>query len=98
EGMMMVIRSLSPDVVIVDEIGKREDVQALLDVFHAGVTIICTVHGSSLTEVKKRLSLRPLFTEAIFKRFIYLANDDNNEFIYDIHDERHKLLSTIAER
>src|SRR5699024_9605444 len=65
-GMMMMIRSMSPEIIVVDEIGKQEDVQALLDVFHAGVTIICTVHGSSLTDVKKRLSLQQLFSESIF--------------------------------
>lgn len=97
-GMMMMIRSMSPDVIVVDEIGKTEDVQALLDVFHAGVTIICTVHGSSLTDVKKRLSLRPLFKEAMFERFVLLTNDINNGFIYDIYDEKFELLRSLSER
>lgn len=98
DGMMMVIRSMSPDVIVVDEIGKREDVQALLDVFHAGVTIVCTVHGSSLAEVKKRLSLQSLFTQSIFKRYIYLTYDKNEGFTYKVYNEDNGLLSTVDAR
>ena len=29
EGMMMMIRSMSPDVLIVDEIGRKEDAEQL---------------------------------------------------------------------
>lgn len=97
-GMMMMIRSMSPDVIVVDEIGKEEDVRALLDVFHAGVTIICTVHGSTLYDVKKRLSLRPLFSEAMFKRFILLSNHAKEGFTYNVYDEGHQLLATFSER
>lgn len=97
-GMMMMIRSMSPEVIVVDEIGKEEDVQALLDVFHAGVTIICTVHGSSLADVSKRLSLRPLFSEAMFKRYILLSSNATDGFTYKVYDESHRLLTTVFER
>src|SRR5690625_3803914 len=43
EGMMMMIRSMSPDVLIVDEIGSREDVQALLEAINAGVIVFCKI-------------------------------------------------------
>jgi len=97
-GMMMMIRSMSPEIVVVDEIGKQEDVQALLDVFHAGVTIICTVHGSSLTDVKKRLSLQQLFSESIFNRYILLSTDRKGRFIYEVYDKHNELLATVREQ
>lgn len=50
----MMIRSMSPEVIIVDEIGKSEDVQALLEAIHAGVTIIVSAHGYSLEDLSKR--------------------------------------------
>src|SRR5699024_3019388 len=52
EGMMMMIRSMSPEVLVVDEIGSYDDVQALLEAINAGVTIFCTIHGRSLEELK----------------------------------------------
>src|SRR5690625_6474164 len=54
EGMMMMIRSMSPEVIVVDEIGSKEDVFAILEAIHAGVSIICSVHGHSLDEKKNR--------------------------------------------
>ena len=94
-GMMMMIRSMSPDVIIVDEIGSKDDVRALLDVFHAGVTVICTVHGSSLAEVQKRLSIRQLFQDTIFKRYIVLSYDKTTGFTYDIFDEYKQCISSF---
>src|SRR5690625_5532388 len=72
EGMMMLIRSMSPEIVVVDEIGSSEDVQALMEAIHAGVTIICTIHGNTIDELKKRPSLQPLFHEQVFQRIIVL--------------------------
>src|SRR5699024_9713983 len=72
EGMMMMIRSMSPDILVVDEIGSSQDVQALMEAVNAGVTVICTIHGQSMEELKKRPSLQPIFDQNIFQRFIVL--------------------------
>ena len=44
EGLLMAIRSLSPDVLICDEIGTTGDVEALAMAFNSGVNIITTIH------------------------------------------------------
>lgn len=77
EGMMMLIRSMSPEVIVVDEIGHKQDVKALLEAINAGVTIFCTIHGQSLSELKKRPSLKPIFDYHIFKRFIVMDRNLN---------------------
>ena len=40
EGMMMMIRSMSPDILIVDEIGRKEDSEAIMEAVHAGVQLL----------------------------------------------------------
>ncbi|SDK55601.1 stage III sporulation protein AA [Sediminibacillus albus] len=77
EGMMMMIRSMSPEVLVVDEIGSSKDVQALMEALHAGVRIICSIHGDSLGHLKKRPSLEPLFRGQVFQRFVIL---ERNQF------------------
>ncbi|MFP7493665.1 stage III sporulation protein AA [Terribacillus saccharophilus] len=72
EGLMMLIRSMSPDVIAADEIGSERDVQALLEALHAGVKIVCSVHGDSLDDIRLRPSLRPLFQHNVFERIIIL--------------------------
>ena len=46
EGMMMLIRSMSPEVVAVDELGDYEDIHAIESVIHCGCRLFATVHGS----------------------------------------------------
>jgi stage III sporulation protein AA len=74
EGMMMMIRSMSPDVLIVDEIGNEADCEAILEAVHAGVTLFMTVHGRSFEDIIGRPSLRPIIEQAVFQRFVELSN------------------------
>lgn len=75
EGMMMMIRSMSPDVLIVDEIGREEDSAAILEAVNAGIILIMTVHGRNLMEVKKRPMLKQIFEQQVFERVISLSRD-----------------------
>ncbi|UTR14477.1 stage III sporulation protein AA [Salipaludibacillus sp. LMS25] len=74
EGMMMMIRSMSPDVLIVDEIGREEDVHAVMEAVYAGVTVISTVHGTSVRDVVKRPTFKQLITHEAFHSAIELTH------------------------
>lgn len=73
EGMMMMIRSMSPDVLIVDEIGRPEDAVALQEALHAGVRVIATAHGRTIEELKGRPVMRRLLEERMFGRVVELT-------------------------
>lgn len=92
EGMLMMIRSMSPVVIAVDEIGKREDIEALEYVMNCGCQIIATVHGSSIEDIKNKPILRKLVEEKMFKRFIVLAGGNVPGQIETIFDERGSVL------
>ena len=66
EGMLMLIRSMSPAVIAVDEIGKREDIDALAYVMNCGCQILATVHGSSIDDIRNKPVLRKLVEERLF--------------------------------
>ncbi|MED3717052.1 stage III sporulation protein AA [Geobacillus thermodenitrificans] len=74
EGMMMMIRSMSPDVIIVDEIGREEDSEAVLEAANAGVSVWTTVHGRSIKDVQQRPTLGSVMEQKVFERFIELTN------------------------
>ncbi|MEN2766017.1 stage III sporulation protein AA [Ornithinibacillus xuwenensis] len=92
EGMMMMIRSMSPEILVVDEIGTEKDVQALTNAINAGVTIICTMHGQSLDELKKRPSIKPLLEKKVFQRIILLKGQSSPGTIEKIYNENEKNL------
>ncbi|MFC3039037.1 stage III sporulation protein AA [Virgibacillus xinjiangensis] len=87
EGMMMMIRSMSPEIIVVDEIGTQQDVEALKEAIHAGVTVISTMHGSSLEELKSRPSVSELFVQRAFQRVVVLERQKIPGRIKNIYDE-----------
>ncbi len=96
EGMMMLIRSMSPDVLIVDEIGRKEDVLAVQEALHAGVKVMTTAHGYSLEEIEKRPSLKPLFEMNAFERCIELTRTHKPGVIRRIRNQDKKDLVTVS--
>lgn len=92
EGMMMLIRSMSPQVLIVDEIGRSEDAEAINEAVCAGVTIFATAHGKNLAEVARRPYLRELIEEKLFGRYLLLSRKNGTGTIEGLYDQDgHKL-------
>ena len=73
EGMLLLLRSMSPQIIAVDELGRESDFLAVSDLIHAGVKLLCTVHGSSLEELKKRAFLGILIAHQVVERFVILS-------------------------
>ena len=75
-GMIMLVRSMSPDLVVTDEIGREEDAVAVREVMNAGVSMVTTAHGESLDDVARRPALRCLFEGTMFERVVTLSHAD----------------------
>lgn len=72
EGMMMMIRAMSPQVLVVDEIGREEDAVAVREAVHAGIRVIASAHAGSLADIRQRPALRSLMEEGVFGRLLFL--------------------------
>lgn len=81
EGMMILIRSMSPEIVAVDEIGTQEDYKAIHQVIHCGCKIIATIHGDSMEDIKNK----PFMD--IFERFIILDRLHGMGHVAGIYNE-----------
>lgn len=57
EAMLMLLRSMSPDVIITDEIGTRADAEAVRSIMNSGVAVIASAHGRSIEQIMKRREL-----------------------------------------
>lgn len=65
-GIMLALRSLSPQIIITDELGGQEDIRALQDAANTGCRFIASIHGDSLNlEETSRRQLLSLFQVAI---------------------------------
>lgn len=92
EGMMMLVRSMAPEVVAVDEIGKQEDIQAIETVLCSGCRLIATVHGNDLADLQTRPLFQRLMAEQVFERYIILGNKFQSGSIRAVLDGRGKRL------
>ena len=84
EGMIMMIRSMSPKVIAVDEIGKASDIEAIEYIINCGCTVIGSVHGDSYEDIKQKPILNRLISEKLFNRFIILSKDNGVGTIKDL--------------
>ena len=73
EGMLMLIRSMAPDVIITDEIGRDEDIEATESAVSAGVKIITTIHGRTYEDLTSS-KLGKMIEQKVFTRIIFLTN------------------------
>ncbi|KEO82534.1 stage III sporulation protein AA [Tumebacillus flagellatus] len=97
EGMQMMIRSMSPHVLVTDEIGRPEDGAALLEAIHAGVHVVTTAHGFGMHEVRNRPVLRQLFEQGAFHRYIVLSRRRGPCTIEGVYDRRGERVQTGSE-
>lgn len=73
-GMMMVIRSMAPEVVAVDEVGTREDYEAMWYALTSGCSLLATIHGDSMSQMKEKPLFREMLQAEMFERYIFLEN------------------------
>lgn len=88
EGMLMMIRSMSPNVIAVDEIGSREDIDAISYVINCGCSMIATAHGDSIDDIRNKPVLRKLVEERVFERYIILGSGKNVFKVTSIFDSQ----------
>ena len=72
KGMKILIRSMAPEVIVVDEIGTKEDIEAIKYGITSGVKGIFTAHGDSLENLVLNPILKELIEMNILDRIIIL--------------------------
>lgn len=60
EGIMMLLRAMSPQVVCADEIWGENDCKAIESAAASGVNIICTAHAGDIGDLHKRADLNQI--------------------------------------
>lgn len=75
-GIKMLVRSMSPDVIVADEIGTKEDIEAIKYAVTSGVKGIFTAHANNMEDIKKSPILKELLDLNLIDQIIIL--DKNN--------------------
>ena len=71
KGMLLLLRSMAPDIIAVDELGGQADADAVAEVLRCGVGLIATAHGHDFSDMQNRLP--ELIGQKVFQRLIFLS-------------------------
>ncbi|MGI6175631.1 MAG: stage III sporulation protein AA [Christensenellales bacterium] len=97
EGMMMALRGLSPQVIITDEIGREEDIDAIMEALHGGVCVIASVHAREYEELKSRPIMNRMLKNRVFERYILLSARDGAGTLESVADKDFHMLHKTKE-
>ena len=68
------MRAMSPDIIICDEVGTREEIEAIEYGLNSGVKFILTVHASSYEELKRKKQIEQLLDTGEFSKIVLLRS------------------------
>lgn len=71
----MLLRTMGPDCIAVDEITAEEDCAALIRAANCGVSLLATAHGASVKDLYSRSVYEPLVKERIFSHIVLMHPD-----------------------
>lgn len=88
EGMLLLLRSMSPEIIGVDELGGQADYEAVEAALHCGCHILGTMHGERIEEMKEKPYLRKWLEKVFFERYVFLSKEDKKTRKFTIYNER----------
>lgn len=78
-GINMLIRSMGPQIIICDEIGSKEDIEAIEMATLSGVKGVFTAHASNIEEIKQNANLYKLIEKKIIQRIVILDSQNKGK-------------------
>lgn len=90
-GMEMLLRSMAPEVIAVDEIGTA-DVAAMENALRCGCKILATLHGNGIEEFLEKPGFQRLIREKVFQRYFFLRPGKVPGIVNRIYDQDFQTL------
>lgn len=92
EGMLLMVRSMNPEVIAVDEIGSREDIEAMKVIRNSGCSLLITVHGRDPEEISGKPGLGSYLKDHPFNRYLVIKKKKGGERMTVVYDEKGRIL------
>ena len=84
-GIQMLIRSMSPQVIFTDEIGREQDAAAIEDCLNAGISLITSMHGNCREDVAAS-KIGRLLDEKAFRYVVILSHTGGPGTVKEVLD------------
>ena len=87
EGMLMMLRTMTPEILAADEIGGEKDIRAMAYIRNCGCRLLMTVHGTSMQDILARPILGEYLKKYPFERYVFLSKAKNGERKITVYDQ-----------
>lgn len=71
----ILLRTMGPQVIAVDEITLREDVRAMAMAANCGVALVATIHASCVEELKRKPVFQKLLAARVFQKAVIIRRE-----------------------
>ena len=91
KGILMMLRSMAPNVIVTDELGGEKDMDAVLSAMNGGVRILATAHGYGIKDNALRPDIARIVNACLFERYIVLSRREGAgtlEGVYGFYKEK----------
>ncbi len=79
EGMQLLIRSMSPQIIAVDELGAESDFYAVEQALNCGSRVLGTIHAGNMKELSEKPYLKRWMERRLFSAVHFSGKRDQRE-------------------
>ena len=87
DGMYMLLRSMAPEIIAVDEIGSEKELEYIGYIVNSGVGLLCTVHAYGMEELNKKNGFADIIKNRLFERYVVLSSQPAVGTVSCIYDK-----------
>ncbi|MBR5438408.1 MAG: Flp pilus assembly complex ATPase component TadA [Clostridia bacterium] len=94
KGIMNAIKTMSPDIIAIDEIGEKGEIEGLVKGVNSGVNFVVTAHASDYDELIRRPQIKKLVDTCAFSKIVLLDSAESPgkiSGIFDIEEVRDEI-------
>lgn len=77
KGISMAVRTLSPDVIICDEIGTHDEASEVLNGVNCGTKFALSIHAETVNELRNKLVFKAFFELNAIDKILFLSDASN---------------------
>ncbi len=81
------IRALSPNIIVTDELGSKDDLDAVIYAANCGVNIVASAHCDNMDNFMKKDGFKEIINLKVFKRFVLLSMREGPGTIEGVYNE-----------
>ncbi len=74
DGIMQAVRSLSPNVIVCDEIGTDNEAEKIKECLNSGVSVVASIHCSNIDELLSKPQSSRLISTGAFEYIVFLSD------------------------